>query len=390
MRIETTYKFRLYPNKEQETALSRQFGACRFVYNRFLRERIDYHAAHKDSDGKKGLTFVDTCRMLTELKKDPELAWLREPNAQSLQQSLGDLDRAYNAFFNRNAKFPRFKSRRSRQAFRIPQYFRIESDKLVLPKVSPIRMVVHRPIQGEPRHVTISRTPTGKFFAAIMCLVDIPDPVHFGGEIGIDLGLKSFLTASNGEKIEHPRHLLKATKRLARLQRKMSRKKPGSSGKEKARRAVALQHEKVANRRADFLHKMSSRLVRENQTIHAESLNVKGMLSNHRLARRIFDSGWAEFLRQLDYKGQWAGGCLDQVDRFYPSSKRCHVCGRINEKLRLSDRTWTCDGCRTLHDRDHNAAINILNFSRVGREPPEFTPVEIPHGIVETGNQPHD
>jgi putative transposase len=215
-----------------------------------------------------------------------------------------------------------------------------------------------------------------------MCLADIPDPLPSQGdkEIGIDLGLKSFLTISDGEKIEHPKHLLKAERRLARLQRKLSRRQKESNSREKTRKAVALQYEKVANCRKDFLHKLSSRLVRENQTIHAESLNVKEMLSNYRLAKQISDSGWAEFLRQLRYKSEWQGKLFDQIDRFFPSSKRCHCCGWINENLKLSDREWQCLNCGTAHDRDQNASINILNFSKIGRGSPKFTLVEIPNG----------
>lgn len=390
MRIEVTYRFRLYPNQEQEAALSRQFGACRFVYNHFLRERIDFHAAHKDIQGKKGLTFVDTSAMLTKLKRGMEFAWLNEAIAQPLQQTLGDLDRAYNNFFNHRAKFPRFKSKRGKQSFRVPQAFRIEGNRLVIPKISPIRIVLHRPIVGEMRHVTVSKTVAGKIFASIMCLADMPDPVPgMGGkEIGIDLGLKSFLTTSDGEKIEHPKHLLKSERRLSRLQRRKDRRKPGSNRQAKALRTFALQHEKVTNHRLDFLHKLSRRLVDENQVVHAEDLNVKGMLSNHRLAKRISDSGWAEFLRQVDYKERWRGGRLTLVDRFFPSSKRCHCCGRINERLKLSDRAWRCEGCGTIHDRDFNAARNILDFSKVGREPPELTPEEIPSGVVESGSWP--
>jgi len=383
MLIHIAYKCRLYPNREQETALSRQFGACRFVYNHFLRQRIDFHAEHKDSQGKKGLTFVDTSAMLTRLKKEQEFAWLNEVANHPLQQSLLNLDKAYNGFFNRRAKFPRFKNKRSKQSFRIadPKRFRIGNNTLFVQKIGTIRMVVHRIVEGAPKLVVVSRTTTGKFFASIVCEQETPDPIHTSNkEIGIDLGLRSFLTTSYGEKVEHPKHLIKAAKRLARLQRRIDRRKPGSNRREKARRAVAIQHEKVTNRRMDFLHKLSSRLVRENQTIHAESLNVKGMLANHRLARRISDSGWSEFLRQLDYKERWSGGCLDQVDRFYPSSKRCHICGRINEALKMSDREWRCVGCGTIHDRDRNAAINILNFRQVGREPPESTPREIPDG----------
>lgn len=340
METEISYRFRLYPNQEQESALIAQFGACRFVWNRFLRERIDFHASHTEGDGKRTLSYNDTCAVLTVLKRQDDFSWLKEANAQSLQQSLSDLDKAYNNFFARRAKFPKFKKRKGKQSFRVPQAFRIDGNRLIIPKVSPIRIVAHRQMLGELRSVTISMTPTGKFFASVLCRISLPqtDPVIKGKEIGVDLGLKSFAAISDGEKIEHPRHLLKAEKRLSRLQRRLSRRVKGSKGHNKARRAVALQYEKVANRRLDFLHKLSRRLVDENQIIHAEDLNVKGMLSNHRWAKRISDSGWAEFLRQLGYKSRWRNKKFLLVDRFFPSSKRCHICGWVNQELKLSDR----------------------------------------------------
>ena len=388
MKINFSYKFRLYPNQEQEKFLSRQCGACRFVFNHFLRQRIDFYAANKDGYGKKGLNFFDTSRILTELKAQPEHSWLGESIAQALQQSLADLDRAYNNFFGRRAKFPRFKRKRdSRQSFRLPQRFCVEGNHISIPKTTPIRVVVHRPIQGTMRNATISRTATGKWFVSIMCETEVPDPIScVGKEIGIDLGLKSFLATSDGEKVEHPKHFLKAESRLVKLQRRMSRRKKGSNSREKAQKAVAIQHEKVANRRADFLHKLSRGLVDENQVIHAESLNVKGMMSNHRLAKHISDSGWSEFLYQLGYKCVWSRKQLVLADRFFPSSKRCHKCGWINQDLKLSDRKWRCLECGSAHDRDFNAAINILNFGKIGRESPELTPVEIPNGVDETGS----
>jgi len=225
------------------------------------------------------------------------------------------------------------------------------------------------------KHVTISRTPSGKYFASILCEVEMPQPEYQGGEIGVDLGLTHLLTTSEGKRVEAPRYLRQSEKRLRRLQRRLSRRQKGSRGWEKARLAVTRQHEKVANQRADFLHKLSRRLVDENQVIWVEDLNVKGLLANHRLAKSISDAGWGEFTRMLDYKGRWYGCHVSRADRFFPSSKRCNVCGHINHFLCLSDRRWVCPVCRTCHDRDENAATNLLHFGRAGTAR-TYTPVE--------------
>ena len=382
-----TYKFRLYPNSMQCEWLLRQFGACRFVYNHFLRARIDYYAEHKD-DQKKGLTYHDTALLLTQLKKQEGYQWLKEANSQALQHSLRDLDSAYNNFFNKRAQFPHFKSKRGEQACHIPQYFKVEANHLTLPKIGRVKMVVHRPLEGQIRHVTIRKTPAGRYYAMLACRAELPEPQPKRGEVGIDVGLKSFLVTSEGEVVAHPQNLLKAEKRLKRLQRSLSRRQKGSSHREKARMAVARQHERVANARADFLHKLSRRLVDENQVIYAEDLNVKGMLANHPLAKRIADSGWGEFFRQLTYKGEWYGTEFHQIQRFFPSSKRCHICGYIYADLRLSERAWVCPECHTTHDRDKNAALNIELFGhaeRTGGTPGTHTPGE--SGVARSSNQ---
>jgi len=365
------FRFRLYPNKEQQEQLACQFGACRFVWNHYLRQRIDYYA-----ETGEGLNYYDNSRDLTQLKRNPDYTWLREANAQSLQQSLQDLTVAYTNFFAKRARFPRFKRKKAHQSFRVPQSFRIENDHLIIPKISPIKVVVHRPVEGKMKSVTISQTPTGKYFASILCEIEMPEPEYKGGEIGIDLGLTHFVVTSDGEKVDAPKFFRKSERRLAHLQRILSRRQKGSKGWQKARLAVARQQEHIANQRADFLHKLSRRLVDENQVIGIETLNVKGMMANHCLAKSIQDAGWGEFVRQVAYKGVWYGCHVHQVDRFFPSSKRCHACGHINESLRLSDREWTCPKCSTIHDRDVNAAINILTFSTAGTAETVPTPVE--------------
>ena len=365
MIVQRAYRYRLYPNQEQRIALEKQFGCCRFVYNRFLRERIDYYAEHKE-DEKKGLTYHDTALALTALKAQPDYLWLQEVNAQALQQALRDLDTAYSNFFNKRAQFPKFKRKGDKQSFRVPQSFILGGDRLKIPKVSPLKLILPRPLGGKAKSVTLSKTPTGKYFASILCEVSMPEPVFSGDEKALDLGLKSFVVDSQGHKVDNPQPLRKREKRLKRLQRQVSRRVKGSKGREKARKQVARQHEKVANARSDFHHKLSRQYVRENQALHLEDLNVKGMAQNHCLAKSISDAGWSEFVRQLEYKGAWYGCRVFKVDRFFPSSKRCSACGFIHQGLRLRDREWACQACGVVHDRDLNAALNILIFSTAG------------------------
>jgi len=365
MTINKAFKYRIYPNKEQRETLARHFGCVRFVYNYFLRQRIDYYAENKDNE-KRSLNYHDTALALTQLKKNPEFEWLKDINSQSLQQALRDLDVAYNNFFNKRAAFPKFKKKRNKQSFSIPQHWSINGKHIDIPKCKGIEIVLHRPIEGVQKSVTISMTPSGKYYASILCEVDIPDPVYTGSEVGLDYGIKSFLTTSNAEIVEPPKFLQKAEKRLKRLQRRTSRKQKGSANRYKATQKLAQQYEKVANQRQDFLHKTSKKLVSENQAIHIESLAISNMVKNHCLAKSISDSGWNSFVNMLKYKGMWYGCHINEIDRFFPSSKRCHICGYINESLTLNIREWQCPECKTNHDRDLNAAINILNFSRAG------------------------
>ena len=361
------FKFRLYPNVEQRIGLARQFGCARFVYNHFLRQRIDYYAAHK-GEQKQGLNYSDTARALVELKQQPETEWLGEVNSQALQQSLMDLDTAYQNFFTGRAKFPHYKCKRDKQAFRVPQHFTLDtaSGHLCLPKLTPIKIVLHRPVAGIIKSVTVSRTPSGRYFASLLCEIEMKDrkPKRRGKEQALDVGLKHFVVTSAGEKVETPAFLRQSEKQLAHLQRELSRKKPGSNNRHKARVKVARLHEHVANQRADFLHKQSRRLIDESQAIYVEGLNVKGMLANHSLAKSISDAGWGEFLRQLRYKGEWYGCRVEAIDRFFPSSRTCGNCGGMHAALTLADREWECPECHTLLDRDLNAARNILTAGR--------------------------
>jgi putative transposase len=315
------------------------------------------------------------------LKRQPEYIWLNEANSQALQAALRNLDTAYCNFFDNHSGFPKFKSKRSKQSFHIPQYFRLDTGagQLTIPKLTPLKIIVHRKVEGEIKSVTISRTPSGHYFASILCEVVIKTkPKRQGRAIGIDLGLKSFAVTSDGERIDPPQYFRKAESKLAKLQRQLSRKQSGSQNREQARLKVARQHERIANQRADFLHKLSRRLVDESQAIYVESLNVKGMMGNHTLAKSIGDSGWGEFVRQLDYKSEWYGCHLGQIDRFFPSSKRHAACGYIYQDLQLSEREWTCPECGQMVDRDANAAQNILIFGLERRAgiAPTHTPVE--------------
>jgi putative transposase len=377
MLINKTYEFRIYPTKEQATLLAVHFGQARFVYNYFLRKRIDFYAANAGSE-KQGLNYYDTANMLTELKKQPDTAWLQESNAQVLQQSLRHLDVAYNNFFNKHAQFPSFKRKQARQSLTVPQGFKFNpcQGTLTIPKITPFKIVAHRNIEEMIKHVIIKKNPSGKYFASILCETqkDIK-PKETGGQIGIDLGLKSFLVTSENEKVSTPQFLRASEDKLKLAQRRLSRKQKGSANRAKAQHKVTLIHEKISNQRNDFLHKLSHRLISENQALFAEDLNVKEIMANHHLAKSVADAGWSEFIRQVKYKSEWNGVHFCQIDRFFPSSKRCHTCGWINQSLTLKDREWTCQGCGHVLDRDCNAAQNILLFGakQIGSERPEST-----------------
>ena len=359
MIIHKAFKYRIYPNSQQREYLSKEFGCSRFVYNYFLRQRIDYYAEHG-----KGLTYRNDAAALTQLK--PEFEWLKDVNSQSLQQALRNLDVAYNNFFNKRAAFPKFKKKRNKQSFSVPQRWSLDKGKLNIPKCKGIKIIPHRPIEGIMKSVTISQAPSGKYYASILCELDIPEPVYTGGEIGLDYGIKSFITTSDAEVVESPKFLRASEKKLKQLQRRASKKQKGSANRRKAVKRLARQHEKVSNQRQDFLHKTSIQLVRENQAIYIESLAIRNMIKNHCLAKSISDSGWNTFVNMLKYKGSWYGCHIVKIDRWFPSSKRCHVCGYINDNLTLSIREWQCPECKTNHDRDLNAAINILTFGRAG------------------------
>jgi len=369
MLVRKAYRYRLYPNTTQSEALARNFGCARFLYNFFLAERKRYYAEHKADQEKRGLNYFDTTSQLKNLKRAPEYAWLKEAHSQVLQQSLKDLDHAYQNFFAKRAAFPRFHKKNGRQSIRYPQGVQVGETWVNLPKIGKIRAVIHRPCEGKIKNVSVTKTKSGRYYASVQVELKVSEPAPSeANAVGVDVGLKSFLVTSDGGSIPAPRYLFKAQKRLARLQRKLSRRQPGSVGREKARKRAARQHERVANQRKDFLDQTSRWLVNHYGLIGIEDLHVKGMVRNRKLARAISDAGWGELRRQLVYKGTWYGSRVIVIDRFFPSTRTCSSCGRVLPELALAAREWGCPVCGAHHDRDLNAAVNIKReaCSRVG------------------------
>lgn len=359
-KIHRTYKFKLYPNREQSELLARHFGCARFVYNHFLNQRKEQYRLTGKSDN-----FYAQERSLTELKKQKATAWLKEVNSQSLQFALRSLETAYTNFFKKRAKFPNFKSKHSKNSFTVPQHVSIVGGRLFLPKFKEgIKCHVHREITGKVGKAIISKTPSGKYFVSVFTEEEYVTPVKKSGKsVGVDMGLKDLLITSEGETFKNNRYTKRYERKLAKAQRHLSRKKKGSRGFENQKLKVARLHEKIANSRADYLHKCSISLVRRYDIICIEDLNVKGMEKNHRLAKSITDASWGIFVSMLTYKAEWNGKKVVKIDRYFPSSQTCNVCGYVNKHTKdLSVREWECPVCHTHHDRDVNAAINILRF----------------------------
>ena len=304
--------------------------------------------------------------MLTSLKSDPEHLWLASADSMALQESLRNLDRAFQNFFEKRGRYPRFKSKHNHhQSYRTRNQsnnIRIEGDRIVLPKLGAVKAKISRLPSGRILNATVSKTPTGKCFVSLCVEEELVTKPNAGGVTGIDVGLSEFYTDSNGSIVDNPRTLRKYERKLRREQRRLSRKQKGSANRAKQRIKVAAVHEKIYNVRTDFLHKESTRLVSENQVIAIESLNVKGMVRNHHLAKAISDVSWGRFFSMLEYKGFEHGCEIRKIDTFYPSSQTCSCCGFKNPVVKnLSVREWVCPQCGVHHDRDANAAMNILN-----------------------------
>ena len=355
-----SYNFRIYPNATQQELLGRHFGHNRFVWNYFLNARSEFYKLNKDSD-KKGLNYNDTAKLLTELKSKDEFTWLNEVNSQSMQETLRQLDMAYGNFFKKLTKFPRFKKKGLKNSFTIPQHIAVRDGKLYIPKFKTgIEINVHREIEGDICFATINRTACGNYYCALTVEFTPTELPKTGSTIGIDLGIKDFAILSDGNKIDNPRHFVSSQSKLAFQQKQLAKIKNKKSSTYKFRKLrVAQLHSNISNQRKDFLHKNSYEIIKNHDIICIESLNVKGMIRNHKLAKHIADVGWGMFASYLRYKAGWYGKTLVEIDRFFPSSQLCSECGYQNRELKLSDREWVCIECGCVHDRDVNAATNI-------------------------------
>ena len=365
MDVKKAYKFRFYPTLEQEQILAKTFGCARFAYNYMLRIRTD--AWYKE---QKRVGYHDTSALLTELKKQPETIWLNEVSSVPVQQSLRHLQTAFGNFFAKRAKYPTFKSKHDKQAAEYTSSaFKWDGKTLKLAKMdAPLNIRWSRtlPKAAKLTTVTVSKDAAGRYFVSMLCDDTVQAKPEVAGKIGIDLGLTHFAILSTGEKIAAQNTFRKNEAKLAKLQRRMAKKQKGSANRFKAKLKVARLHAKTADTRRDFLHKLSTRLVNENQVIAVESLAVSNMQKNRCLAKSISDAGWSEFVRQLEYKSLWYGRTLVGIDRWYPSSKRCSDCGHTVKSMPLKVREWTCPECGTIHDRDVNAARNVLTAGLAG------------------------
>ena len=356
------YKYRLYPNKEQEVQLQKTFGCCRFVYNQTLAYRKEKYDKEKESMNKTSCN--NYCNQV--LKKEYE--WLKEVDKFALTNAIYNMDSAYQKFFKEHAGYPKFKSKKNHKKSYTTNFTNrnievdFENNKIKLPKLKWVKAKLHREFVGQIKSATISQVPSGKYYVSILVETEHIPMESTGCVIGFDLGIKDLLITSNGKKYDNQKLIKKYEDKLAKEQRKLAHKQKGSSNWNKQRIKVAKIHEKISNTRKDYLHKISHELVNENQVIVSEDLAVKNMVKNHNLAKSISDCGWYELTRQLDYKSDWNNRNYIKIGRFTKSSQPCSVCGYINTETKdLSVREWTCPQCGTVHDRDVNAAINILN-----------------------------
>lgn len=373
------YKYRIYPTDEQKVLMEKTFGCCRLVYNLALQTKIEAY----DKYGVR-LSYFDLSGQLTDLKK--EFDFLYDVDANSLLYSIKCVDVAFNNFFNKSARFPRYKTKHSTNSYQsrnlTDQTIDWNNSRISIAKIKNIPIVLSRKFEGRLKHVTISRTHTDKYFASILVedSVELPEKSTPNNILGIDLGIKDLIITSEGVKYNNPKYLKNQLSRLKILNRRASRKKKGSQNRRKANLKVAIQYEKISNKRLDFIHKVTSELINDNQvdSFAMEDLNVKGMMANHNLAGAIQDASWGKFLDIMKYKCDWSGKNLILINRFAPSSKTCSNCGNIKDNLTLADREYCCNNCGYVNCRDINAAINIKNFGKKlsGTGSPE-EPVEL-------------
>jgi putative transposase len=358
------YKYRIYPNKTQEEQIKQHFGACRFVYNWALETKIKEYQVNKNHISRFTLQSI----LVKEVK--PANEWLKTVNSQSLLATLINLESAFTKFFREKKGFPNFKSKKNPvQSFQIPQHYVVdfEEGNVKLPKMGKVKASFSREFFGTCKTATISRSTTHKYYISILVEdgneLPTKEPFNDHTTIGVDVGIKDFAVLSSGEKFDNPKYLKNSIQKLKVLQRKVSRKVKGSNNWKKAKMKLSLLHEKITNQRNDFQHKLSLKLVRENQAIALETLKVCNMIKNHCLAQSISDAGWSSFVDKITYKAEWYGKTILRIGQFEPSSKLCSVCGYHNSNLTLAMREWTCPECGTVLDRDINAAINIKKFS---------------------------
>ena len=359
--MDKAYRYRIYPNKSQKILLAKTFGCVRFVYNHFLNKKQKLY----ESDGTN-LSYNDMAHEVVDMKRTPEYAWLSEVDATALQSSLRNLDRAYTNFFRKNAMHPRFKSRRtycfSYTSKNNHDTIRFNSGYITLPKIGTVRSKNKCVPQGRIVNATVTQEPSGRYYVSLCCRdVDVKQYPNSNNSTGIDMGIAHFCTFDDGTKVDNPKYLAKSLKKLARLQKQLSRKPRGSHNWDKARIKVARMHEHIYNQRNDFLHKLSTDIVKQNSIICIEDLDIQSMQNNQYIARDVADVSWRRFMSMLEYKSAWHGRTVVKIDRYFASSQTCHECGYKHTDVKnLNIRRWTCPECGAVHDRDVNAAINIL------------------------------